>query len=113
MIRRTMLGRLAAGLAAMMAGAGLFVSPAVAHDGCDKNKNKEVEGTLTALDTTAGTVTITNRKGVATTLTIPSTATITRNHKTATLADFKVNDRVEAHLNATTSVVTSLRGRGL
>ena len=105
MTRRTMLGGMAL---AMFAGAAMFAGPAAAREG---KEGKEVEGKVTAVDATAGTITITTHKGTATTLTIPSSAKITRNHKTATLADFLVGDRAEANLDAT-GAVTRLEGKG-
>ena len=107
MTRRTMLGGM---VLAAFAGAAMFAGPAAAREGKEGKEGKEVEGKVTAVDATAGTITIANRKGT-TTLTIPAAATIARNHKTATLADFLVGDHAEANLDAT-GVVTRLRGRG-
>jgi hypothetical protein len=67
-----------------------------------------VGGTISGLDTTAGTVQVTDRKGAAITLTVNSATVIRLDGKTATLADLKTDDLVVAIYNPTTKVATRI-----
>jgi hypothetical protein len=58
-----------------------------------KSKPTEYQGTLTAIDTTANTVSVTSTAKVLTLAITPKT-TIQKNKKTAKLADFAVGDSV-------------------
>jgi hypothetical protein len=51
-------------------------------------------GTLSAVDTTANTISVENKTDGTRTFSIASTATITKDKKPATLADFAVGDKV-------------------
>ncbi|HWE95608.1 MAG TPA: hypothetical protein VG269_16710, partial [Tepidisphaeraceae bacterium] len=63
---------------------------------------KRVEGTVTAVDTTANTITLTGHNGgTATTYKVPSTATITFNGATAALSAITVNSEALIKLSAT------------
>jgi hypothetical protein len=64
---------------------------------------REVDGTISAVDVGAGTVTVTPEKGGPDiVLKVDSTTVIKRNDTPATLADLQVNDRVEAKYNPVT-----------
>jgi hypothetical protein len=80
-------------------------------------------GKVTAVDTTAGTVSFVVRggqvkalRGCTIVVNVPATAKIMRNHATATLADIAVGDHVNVKgtvaKNATTGEVTSTATRG-
>jgi small nuclear ribonucleoprotein (snRNP)-like protein len=63
---------------------------------------KSLDGSVTAVDTTAGTITLTpNDAGASTTVTIPSTATITVNGATGTLAGITTGSLVHIQYSAT------------
>ena len=57
-------------------------------------KSKKASGTLTAIDTTANTITVDNKTDGSRTFAIASTATFAKDKKPATLADFAVGDKV-------------------
>jgi len=59
-----------------------------------KPKPTRFAGALTAVDTTANTITITDKTKAPRTFTITATTKITKDKKPATLADFAVGDKV-------------------
>jgi hypothetical protein len=67
-----------------------------------KPKKIAYDGTLTAIDPTAGTITVTTKKS-SKTLTIASTTKIKKDKKTATLADFAVGAKVTGSYTAEAS----------
>jgi hypothetical protein len=87
------------------------VKPVSAHD--DKNRNGfNIIGTISAVDTTAGSLTITPKKGGAdVVLKVDSTTMISRNNQTATLADLKMGDLVAARYDPTTMLAIMIRAR--
>jgi len=60
----------------------------------------EIKGLISAIDTGAGTLTVTPKKGAKVVLKVDSTTLIKRNGAPATLGDLQVGDRVEAKYNA-------------
>jgi len=69
----------------------------------------EVKGTVAAVDTVAGTITITPKYGGAdVVLFVDASTFMKRNHAVATLADFVVGDKVEAKYNATTMLASKI-----
>lgn len=80
-----------------------------------KNHSKsKVQGTITAIDTTAGTVTILNAKtNTPVTVTVDSSTRIRHDRtKHATLADLVVGDRAKAKFNADTMLAKRIRASG-
>jgi len=69
----------------------------------------EVEGTVSAVDATAGTISITpEHGGTAVALKTDSTTKISRNGAVATLADIKVGDDAEARYDATSLLASRI-----
>lgn len=62
-----------------------------------------VEGILTSIDVAAGSLTIRTRRMQDVTVTVNASTRIERNERRATLAMFKVGDRVEAKLTSASS----------
>jgi len=72
----------------------------------------EVEGTVSAVDATAGTLSITPQHGgTDVALKTDSATRISRNGAVATLADIKVGDKAEARYDATTKVASRIEAR--
>jgi hypothetical protein len=65
------------------------------HKGGGDKANRS-GGQITAVDVTAGTVSVTRKNGAADTIRIGANASLARNGQTATLADFKAGDFVKA-----------------
>jgi len=65
-------------------------------------EDAEVDGTITAIDTTAGTVTIADALGTPITLFVDASTRIERDDAPATIFDLKVNDPVKAEYNNVT-----------
>jgi len=68
----------------------------------------ESKGTITAIDTTAGTLTFQRRDGTSITISVTATTVLARNGATATLSSFVVGDTVEVKYNPTTLVATKV-----
>lgn len=64
-----------------------------------------IEGSLTAVDLTAATVTIRTRRGQFAVIATSAATKIERNDRRATLAAFKLGDRVEAKFASSTGNV--------
>ncbi|MBI4673000.1 MAG: hypothetical protein HY741_15200 [Chloroflexi bacterium] len=77
-----------------------------------KAKSPKVEGTITAIDLAAQTVTIQPLSGDAVTVKAVATTKIERNDEHATLADFKIGDRGQARYNATTLEASKIEAEG-
>jgi cold shock CspA family protein/phage terminase large subunit-like protein len=74
----------------------------------------KVKGTIAAIDTAAGTLTITPKNGSPdVTLTVDANTYIKRNGQPATLADLLVGDRVEAKYNPATMLAASIKASNL
>lgn len=71
-------------------------------------EDAEVAGTITAIDTTAGTVTISDGLGNPITLFVDASTRIERNDAAATLFDLQVNDPVKAEYNNVTLVANEI-----
>ena len=71
-------------------------------------EDAEVEGTITAIDTTAGTVTITDALANAITLFVDASTRIERDDAAATIFDLQVNDPVKAEYNNVTLVANEI-----
>lgn len=71
-------------------------------------KSAKVEGTITAIDLTAQTVTIQPLVGNAVTVQATAATKIERNELHATLADFIIGDRGEAQYNAGTMIASKI-----
>jgi Cu/Ag efflux protein CusF len=71
----------------------------------------DVEGTVTAVDATAGTISIDPEHGAAVDLHTDSTTRISRNGAAATLADIQAGDSAEARYDATTMLASSIEAR--
>jgi hypothetical protein len=70
----------------------------------------EVSGTVAAVDTTVGTISIASHDGGSTViLNVDSTTVITRNGAPATLADLLFGDQVEAKYNSATMLASSIK----
>lgn len=67
-----------------------------------------VTAILIAVNTTAGTIQITDRNGLSATLKTSSSTVIQRDGKTAALADLKVNDTVQVTYDRTTLVASRI-----
>jgi predicted RNA-binding protein len=81
----------------------------VLDDGPDES---EVEGTITAVDTTAGTVTIIPSNGTPTvTLTVSTTTMIEVNDNPGTLTDLQVGMEADAEYDPTTMVAFSIEAQ--
>jgi Ca2+-binding RTX toxin-like protein len=85
------------------------------HDDCGRHDGHrradglaQAEGTITAIDATAGTLTILTEKGATVTLTVDANTKFEINEAPATLADFHVGDAVEAKFNPDTNVATKI-----
>lgn len=75
----------------------------------DGPEEAEVEGTITAIDTTAMTITIAPEDGSpAVTLTVTTTTMIELNDEPATLADLQVNMKADAEYDPTTMTAFSI-----
>jgi hypothetical protein len=73
----------------------------------------EVEGKVTAVDATAGTISITpEHGGAAVALKTDSTTKISRNGAVATLTDIKVGDSAAARYDATTLLASRIEAHG-
>jgi phage terminase large subunit-like protein/Ni,Fe-hydrogenase maturation factor len=94
--------------ALLVFGALMATHPVYAHS----NEGHELEGVISAIDTGAGTVTITPKEGGAdVVLKVDSTTVIKRNDKIATLADLQVSDRVEAEYDPATMLASRISAR--
>ena len=71
-------------------------------------KSPKIEGTVTAVDTTANTVTIEKSGGLAITVQAVEHTKIEYNGKHATLADFQIGDRGQAVYNPQTFVASKI-----
>jgi hypothetical protein len=67
-----------------------------------------VEGAVKVVDSTAGTLTITPKRGTDLVLSIATTTVITRNAASAALSDLVVGDLVKARYNAVTLLATQV-----
>jgi Cu/Ag efflux protein CusF len=72
----------------------------------------EVEGKVTAVDATAGTISIASEHGASVILHTGSATLVSRNGAAATLADIKVGDSAEARYDATTLLASRIDARG-
>ncbi len=78
-----------------------------------QHRQAEVEGTVSAVDATAGTLSITPEHGGAdVALHVDSATRISRNGTVATLADVKVGDAAAALYDATTKLASRIETRG-
>lgn len=75
-------------------------------------KSPKVEGTITAIDLGAQSVTIQPKSGTAVTVFATAATKIERNDLHATLADFQVGDRGEAKYNAATMQASKIEATG-
>ena len=75
-------------------------------------KSPKVEGTITAVDLGAQSVTIQPLSGAAVTVFATALTKIERNDLHATLADFQVGDRGEARYNAATMQASKIEATG-
>jgi Cu/Ag efflux protein CusF len=73
-----------------------------------EGEEAEIEGVITAIDPTAGTVTITNGDGVAITLLVDASTKIERNDVPALLSDLLVGDEASAEYNSVTMVANEI-----
>ena len=71
----------------------------------------EVKGVISAVDTVAGTVTITTKTGTSIVLTVDAATYIKRDRAIVTLADLVVGDKVEAKYNAITLIVSKIEAK--
>ena len=85
-----------------------FRIEAAPADGGGQQQVSHVEGTVSAVDAGAGTITITPRTGSPVALTTDSATRITRNDAAATLADIKVGDHAAAEYVTATNVATRI-----
>ena len=84
--------------------------PGLADDVDDDNGLFEVSGTVAAVDTTLGTLSIATSLGGSTViLKVDSSTVITRNGAPATLADLLFGDKVEAKYNSATMLASSIQ----
>jgi len=81
------------------------------HARAAEHHQAEVEGKVTAVDATAGTISIDPEHGAAVALHTDSTTRISRNGAAATLADIKVGDSAEARYDATTLLASRIDAR--
>jgi len=76
------------------------------------SQNPTIQGTITALTAAAGTnpatVQVTDRNGLAIVLKLASTTQITRDGRTATFADLKVNDSIQVTYSRSTLVASRI-----
>lgn len=84
------------------------VEAAPADGGGGQGQQSHVEGTVGAVDSGAGTVTINPKSGSPVTLTTNSSTRITRNGAAATLADLKAGDHAAAQYDPVTNVATQI-----
>jgi len=98
-------------LAAIVAGLVLTFSPATTL-AKGKNKTGRVEGTLTAINMTARTATITTKGGTAVTVSVTAATKIERNGRHARLSDLKIGDRAQSRFNPSSMVATKLESVG-
>ncbi len=101
-----------AAVAASLAVALAFSAPALADKGSGGGQKGEmkVEGTVSAVDAAAGTVSITSG-GKVVTVTVTATTKVERNGNTATLAAFKLGDRGQA-LYSASGVASKVQATG-
>ena len=93
--------------ALLVFGALMATHPVYAH-----SEGTELKGVISAVDTGAGTVTITPKEGGAdVVLKVDSTTVIKRNGKPAILADLQVTDRVEAEYDPATMLASRISAR--
>jgi len=71
-------------------------------------EDAEVEGTIAAIDTAAGTVTITDGLGNPITLVVDASTRIERNDAAATIFELQINDPVKAEYNIATLVANEI-----
>ncbi len=97
-------------VAAMFFGASQMTSPAFADRGGGGAREPRLEGTLVAVN--APMVSVRSRNGTVRIIAIPPTAKIERNDVRATLAAFKIGDRVQARFTLNGATVTKFEGVG-
>ncbi|MGC8855740.1 MAG: DUF5666 domain-containing protein [Anaerolineae bacterium] len=89
---------------------GLFVATTAVY--ADRDTHTHLKGVIAAIDTTAGTLTVTPAKGGADVIiTVTPTTRIKRQGKPATLADLQVGDRVEIKYNPATGVAEKIEAK--
>lgn len=88
----------------------LLVSPSSA---LAKKHQTKAKGPITAIDTTAGTVTIADKKsGESVTVTVDASTRIHKNEQEhATLADLAVGDKANARYNTTTLIAKRIQAK--
>ncbi|MEQ1828736.1 MAG: hypothetical protein ABL921_22425 [Pirellula sp.] len=101
-------------VAAMSIGASQFDSSTFAASGPGSGgggvREPRLEGTLVAVN--APMVSVRTRNGTVRIIAIPPTAKIERNDVRATLAAFKIGDRVQARFTLNGATVTKFEGVG-
>ena len=98
--------------AAVLAFCATFTVAEAKDKGPSKPKNHlaKVEGKITAVDATAGTVTVTRRKGTSVTVNVTADTKIEVDEAHATLADLAVGMFGEAKYDATTLNAAKIEG---
>ncbi len=74
----------------------------------DDTQALRIRGTIAAIDTTAGTVTVHPAQGSDVTVKVDASTKISRNEAPATLADLKVGDKVQAWYDGTSMLASRL-----
>lgn len=97
-------------LAAVVAAFALSLSPSTTH--AAKARPGRVEGTLTAVNTTNMTATITRRNSTAVTVFITPATKIERNDEHVPLSALKVGDHAQARFNPATMAASKLESVG-
>lgn len=91
-------------LSALLAGANVSLSSSGKNAGVVtgiRAVGSDIEGTVSSVNTTAGTITLAgDHGGAATTFTVPASATITINNTPATLAGINTGAEIHLHLSA-------------
>ncbi len=86
------------------------LGPGMANEVDDDNGQFEISGTVAAVDTTLGTLSIASENGGSTVvLKVDSTTVITRNGMPATLGDLMFGDQVEAKYDSATMLASSIK----
>ncbi len=103
----------AGGLLALLTFTLLFSTTSVFAKKDHPKPNTHVRGTITALDTTAGTITIQDKKSgdVVTVTADESTRIHKNNNESATLADLAVGDKAHARYNQETLVAKRIQAK--
>jgi hypothetical protein len=77
-----------------------------------RSPDVRVQGTITAVDVDAGTVTITTQNGTAVTVTVDANTKIERNGQETTLDALQIGDRGQARYDPATGIASKVEATG-